>query len=108
MNNRFDEMLRLMGAYDDKELEELLDQVAQGCTKKLNEDSLPEQNGCWWDVKYSDFGKIIRVSKVNDDGEVGYITVDTETNEITVSNPDDKDLVRMKITFAIVVRGGLI
>lgn len=108
MNNKFDEMLNLMGAEDDNELEELLDQVAQSFTKKLNEDSPPEQNGCWWDIKYSDFGKIIRVSKANDNGEVGYITVNTETNEITVSNPNDRDLVRMKITFAIVVRGGLI
>lgn len=107
MNNKFDEMLKLMGTDNDEELEELLDLLAQGFTKKLNEDSPPEQKGCWWEIKYFDFGKTIRVSKVGDTGEIGYIVVDTETNEIEVSNPNDKDLVKMKVTFVIVIRGGL-
>lgn len=92
-----------MDFYNDDQVDRLLDKIAQGAAKKLNEESPPKQDGCFWNIKYFDFGRTIRISKMNGVDEVGYISVDTANDKCVISDQDDRDLIRMRDVFEMAI-----
>ena len=108
MDKTLNQIIEQIDDCDDNRIEHFLDLIADIFTKKLNNESLPEQENCVWKLKYFDFGRNIRVSKMKDSCEVGYIIVDCKTHECVMSDSTDVDLLRIKASFEIAIFGDMV
>ena len=105
-DKKLEAILGMMDADSEEAVLGQMNNLAKILAIELNQNSPPKQEGCLWDLKYTDYGEKLRVAKLLGENEVCYMTIDMGTSQVFMSDPEDEDLRRMKLAMAYAVMMG--
>lgn len=96
-----EKIMALAGTNDDEDLDTQLDKVAQLYTQIIN--LIPEykMDSYTWKVEFINEGESTKISKMNGDKEVAWITIDPNPIKTTFSDSSDEDLKKINAYIAL-------